>query len=316
MMCLRCFMNSSVLHDEGGVSSKALESLFIFREAGNPQDPAHHIIHLSTLHWQLWSLSIPPCGVNTPHLPLRFHPGESSPNGKKQNSNSCPCKKQPAFETWPCWKPTELSAEEKGILKKEEKKNHEVINQHFVQPNLVSKTFIKTNIPVQANPGSPVRGHVDLTSWLSAVLLIYKMVSKKVTVCGNGKHMGWWLLSVKIAGMAHAARRNVKLSAGRQKLCEERKNSCFRRLEMGACLVGEEGLGREGQGLLKGRDVCMKNQASLAWLSTFSCPRGSEKVLSGHRAEAQHTGQISVGCALRYASSYPTILTEDEAWRN
>ena len=56
-------------------------------------------------------------------------------------------------------------------------------------------------------------GHVDLTSWLSAVLLIYKMVSKKVTVCGNGKHMGWWLLSVKIAGMAHVARRNVKLSA-------------------------------------------------------------------------------------------------------
>lgn len=88
---------------------------------------------------------------------------------------------------------------------------------------MVSKTFIKTNIPVQANPGSPVSGHVDLTSWLSAVLLIYKMVSKKVTVCGNGKHMGWWLLSVKIAGMAHVARRNVKLSAGRQKLCEERE---------------------------------------------------------------------------------------------
>ena len=148
------------------------------------------------------SLSIPPCGVNTPHLPLRFHPGASFPNGKKQNSNSCPYKKQPAFETWPCWKPTELNTEEKakGILKKEEKKKHEVINQHFVQPNLVSKTFIKTNIPVQANPGSPVSGHVDLTSWLSAVPLIYKMVSKKVTVCGNGKHMGWWLLSVKIAG--------------------------------------------------------------------------------------------------------------------
>lgn len=88
---------------------------------------------------------------------------------------------------------------------------------------MVSKTFIKTNIPVQANPGSPVSGHVDLTSWLSAVPLIYKMVSKKVTVCGNGKHMGWWLLSVKIAGMAHVARRNVKLSAGRQKLCEERE---------------------------------------------------------------------------------------------
>ena len=45
------------------------------------------------------SLSIPPCGVNKPHLPLRFHPGASSPNGKKQNSNSCPYKKQPAFES-------------------------------------------------------------------------------------------------------------------------------------------------------------------------------------------------------------------------
>ena len=177
------------------------------------------------------SLSIPPCGVNKPHLPLRFHPGASSPNGKKQNSNSCPYKKQPAFETWPCWKPTELNTEEKakGILKKEEKKKQEVINQHFVQPNLVSKTFIKTNIPVQANPGSPVSGHVDLTSWLSAVPLIYKMVSKKVTVCGNGKHMGWWLLSVKIAGMAHVARRNVKLSAGRQKLCEEREKKLFQK---------------------------------------------------------------------------------------
>ena len=43
-------MNSSVLHDEGGVSIKALESLFIFQKAGNDQDPAHHIIHLSTLH--------------------------------------------------------------------------------------------------------------------------------------------------------------------------------------------------------------------------------------------------------------------------
>ena len=77
--------------------------------------------------------------------------------------------------------------------------------------------------------------------------------------------------------------------------------------------MGEEGLGHEGKGLLKGRDVCMKSQASLAWLSTFSCPRRAEKVLSGHRAEAQHTGQISVGCALGSASSYPTVPTEDEA---
>ena len=50
MMCLRCFVNSSVLHDEGGVSIKPLESLIIFREAGNAQDPAHYIIHLSTFH--------------------------------------------------------------------------------------------------------------------------------------------------------------------------------------------------------------------------------------------------------------------------
>ena len=41
---------SSVLHDEGGVSIKPLESLIIFREAGNAQDPAHYIIHLSTFH--------------------------------------------------------------------------------------------------------------------------------------------------------------------------------------------------------------------------------------------------------------------------
>ena len=91
--------------------------------------------------------------------------------------------------------------------------------------------------------------------------------------------MGWWLLSVKIAGMAHVARRNVKLSAGRQKLCEEREKNCFRRLETGACLVGEEGLGREGKGLLKGRDVCMKRQPSLAWLSNTLVPqlRGGQR---------------------------------------
>lgn len=50
MMCSRCFVNSSVLHDEGGVSIKALESLIIFWEEGNAQDRAHHITHLSTLH--------------------------------------------------------------------------------------------------------------------------------------------------------------------------------------------------------------------------------------------------------------------------
>lgn len=55
--------------------------------------------------------------------------------------------------------------------------------------------------------------------------------------------MGWWLLSVKIAGMAHVARRNVKLSAGRQKLCEEREKKLFQKTRHGSLPGGGGGTG-------------------------------------------------------------------------
>lgn len=86
--------------------------------------------------------------------------------------------------------------------------------------------------------------------------------------------MRWWLLSVKIANMACVARHNVKLRAGRQKLCEGRKKLFQKPRDGRWC----QALGHEAKGLA---NICMRHQPSPAWFSTLSCPsgEGTEKTL-------------------------------------
>lgn len=80
--------------------------------------------------------------------------------------------------------------------------------------------------------------------------------------------MCWWLLSVKIANMACVARHNIKLRAGRQKLCEGRKK-LFQKPRDRSLPDREmrcRALGHEAKGLV---NICMKAQPSPAWFSTL-----------------------------------------------
>lgn len=74
--------------------------------------------------------------------------------------------------------------------------------------------------------------------------LICQLVSMKVTVCGNGNHMDWWLLSVKIAGMDCLARCSFNLWVGRWNCVMEEKNR-FGILRTGPCLKEKEASGTE-----------------------------------------------------------------------
>lgn len=69
---------------------------------------------------------------------------------------------------------------------------------------------MRAHLPKQILETWGVSGLLDLTSVISHPL-ISKLVSMKVTVCGNGNRMGWWLLSVKTAHMASVARCKAKL---------------------------------------------------------------------------------------------------------
>lgn len=188
-----------------------------------------------------------------------------------------------------------------------------VINQHFVQPNLVLKDIHQDQhtCPGQfQEPREWPRG-LDLPAVCSP--LICKLVSMKVTVCGNENHMRWWLLSVKIADMACVARRNVKLRAGRRTLCEGRKKVVSEARDRSPpdrrrC----QGLGHEAWGLLKARDICMKYWPSPAWFSALSHPvergqgrRGTELRLSTH-TDGVYWARIL---------SYPNIPIDAGAWR-
>ena len=97
MRCSKRFVNSSVLQAEGDVSNtiKALESLVIFSESGDAQDPPHPIIYCILCTDGCVSL---PEGL-TDIMSHRETAMEQAPQMEKQNSNSCPHKKQPAFET-------------------------------------------------------------------------------------------------------------------------------------------------------------------------------------------------------------------------
>lgn len=152
---------------------------------------------------------------------------------------------------------------------KEKKKNKIcVINQHFVQPNLVLKDIHEDQhtCPGQSQESCEWPRGLDLPAVCSP--LICKLVSMKVTVCGNRNHMRWWLLSVKIANMARVARHNVKLRAGRQKLCEGRKKLFQKPRHRRLPDRGRrcQALGHEVKGLVS---VCMKHQPSPAWFSTL-----------------------------------------------
>lgn len=78
--------------------------------------------------------------------------------------------------------------------------------------------------------------------------LFSKLVSVKVTVCGNENRLGWWLLSVKTAHTASVARHKAKLRARHGRRGWEPVWRCG----------GIQGLETCNQGLLDSMDVFLK----------------------------------------------------------
>lgn len=120
-------------------------------------------------------------GANRHHVPLRYHPRASSWNGKKQNQICLSIK---------CSLTLKLDPVENLLnwtWEKRRKKKNWVINQHFVQPDLVLKDIH------QDQHTCPSRSWVwtcGLDRPIVCSPFICKPISVKVTVCGNGNHMG------------------------------------------------------------------------------------------------------------------------------
>lgn len=90
----------------------------------------------------------------------------------------------------------------------------------FVHSNLVLEDIHLDQHTCQSKFWQPWEWSLGLGIYIIYNPLICKLVSMKVTVCGNGNRMGWWLLSVKTAHMASVARQNEKLRS--RQSCMER----------------------------------------------------------------------------------------------
>lgn len=84
----------------------------------------------------------------------------------------------------------------------------------FIHSNLVWEAIHWEQHTWQSKSWKPGEWPLGVDIRVISRPLLSKLVSVKVTVCGNGNRMGWWLLSVKTAHMASVARRKAKLRAG------------------------------------------------------------------------------------------------------
>lgn len=247
------------------------------------------------------------------HYPSRYHHGVSSRNGKKQLPICLPIKsslslKLDSIENLLNWTWTK---------RRRKKNNMWVINQHFVQPNLVLKDIHQDQHTCPGQFREPREWPRGLDLPVVCSPLICKLVSMKVTVCGNGNHMGWWLLSVKIASMACVARHNIRLRAGRRKLCEERKKVVSENLRQEPAWLGRKcqaGTGTWNLGTHWRRDACVKHQPSLPSLvlhthALVERRQGTEPRLRTHT-------DLCRMCTGHRILSYLNIPRDAGGWRN